>query len=65
MKNVIHMFDKLANPLKAAILEKRIKLLKAEAKHKPQKVKKHEDKLLRLELELRQLKDKYNSKVNR
>lgn len=62
---IIKLFDKLADPLKKLILERRIKLLKAEAKHKPKKVKKHEQKLIRLELELRQLKDKYNSNVNR
>lgn len=65
MNEIIHLFDRLSLPLKELILEKRIKLLRAEAKHKPKKVRKHEKKLIRLELELRQLKDKYKYPHNK
>ena len=59
MKDIIDLFERLSAPLRAAILERRIKLLRAEAMHKPKKVEKHERKLISLELELRSLKDKY------
>jgi len=39
------------------LTERWIKLLKAEAQHKDKKVRKHEVKLIKLELEERQVKD--------
>ena len=62
MTDIIDLFERLSAPLRAAIIERRIKLLKAEASQKPNKAKKHESKLIGLELELRQMKDKYKYK---
>ena len=62
MSDIIDLFERLSAPLRAAIIERRIKLLKAEAQQKKGKVKKHEGKLIDLELELRRMKDKYKYK---
>lgn len=51
------MVGALIDSIKLKICETRIKLLKAEVKHKKEKVKKHEMNLLALECRLRKMKD--------
>ena len=49
---------KLITQLREKISKRRMKLLRAEAFHRLDKVEKHEKKLIQMELQLRQLKDK-------
>jgi hypothetical protein len=57
--NIINIYDKFINPIKRKIIARRIKLLKAEAHHKHAKVRKHEKKLLELELEYHDIIETY------
>lgn len=59
MENVIGLFHNLIEKIDQKICERRMKLLKAEAKHKEKKVRKHEKKLMTLYFEKRRVKDTY------
>lgn len=60
MEKVIGLVHNLLETLDRKICERRMKLLEAEAKHKPRKIRKHEKKLMDLYLEQREVKDKIN-----